>query len=172
MYLIFAICYFRRILHVLADASLKPPDMENQLDHTATFAKLSVVIMRGFLGASTWNASTMTFSENDTMVEYADGSRVTLLVPLDDVLEATFTVLELRRFTSPVWSRHLHDMLAHMILPRVYTQQDIRKEAEEGVGFGQVQTVGGDFLPVELSSNSLTIGGANIVDPSIGAVDG
>lgn len=157
---------------MVTDTSLTPPDMVALLDYTNTFTNLDVGIMRDFLGASSWNASTMSFLANDTMVDFAGGGRVTLLVPLDDALESTLTVLERRRLGTSVWSRHLYDMLSHMILPRVYTQDELRQEAETAGGFSQVENFAGTFIPLELSSSSLSIGDGILQDPSLSAIDG
>lgn len=171
LYLTFFIISLLRILDVVTDTSLSAPDMVALLKHTDTFTNLDVNIMQGFLNASTWNASTMSFSKNDTMKDLVGGSRVTLIVPLDEYLNSALNALAIRRLRSPVWSRHLHDMLGHMMLPRIYTQEEIRTEAGVAGGFGQTETVAGTFISTETSSGT-SIGGGVLQDPSMNAIDG
>ena len=142
------------------------------LEHTDAFTKLNVSIMQEFLDASTWNASTMSFSRNGTMNDFAGGSRVTLIVPLNEYLDSAMNALARRRLRSSDWSRHLHDMLSRMMLPRIYTQEEIRTDAGIAGGFGQAGTVAGTFIPTATSSTSTSIGGGVLQDPSMNAIDG
>ena len=164
-----------------------PPGMLELLEYTTDHTDLNATLMYQLMKASGWNASSkilLQTSGSSMMRSPAhpmedifrqdglalDNRRVTLFVPTDDAVLAR----ETDRLLNPLWTRHLQNMIANIMLPQAYSKEQLAKLArlDESLGFAQVETIGGTFLDVAIVSTGLSVGGGQFKEVSLEGTDG
>lgn len=129
---------------------MKPPTVAELVDIANKHTTLNISTMDNFLQASGW-VSNQSLFEGD-----GDNKRVTLFAPLD-IFWATSANQEMSsRLLEPMWSLHLRDLLANLMLPGFYSEEELA-----GLDFGETPSLAGGNISLGL-----------IRDPSMEATNG
>jgi hypothetical protein len=132
------------------------------------YTNVETTILRSLFSASGWNLDDLTLSLRALYTLPAgDDTRLTLFAPIDSVLDSLFSSDgHLERITEPLWSRHLAELLANLLVSTAYTRDELLQEEEP------LATLGGTSVSLVRSGNDLQIAAGNVLSPSMSGVDG
>jgi len=139
------------------------------LNYTAAYTSLDVKLMHDLLSASGWgaNGSKALLNPDGSAIVLEDP--VTFFVPIG--AESLFKG-EAKRLMEPLWKRHLHQVLQELMLPLVYTKEELQQTAEADGFRAKVETVGQTNLDLAMFSTGLAVAGGKFQGQQMRATDG
>jgi uncharacterized surface protein with fasciclin (FAS1) repeats len=132
------------------------------LGFATNYTAVEFMILREFLNATNSSIS-------DLSIELDSEQRFTLFAPVDAAFEDALSTGERERLLLPLWSRHLKDMLLHLLAPLPFGRDDLFEIANSG---DQVETIGGSSYSLSVSDGTLVVQSGSIVGPSPAGTDG